>query len=470
MRPIKKSSSGLLLTENINLIKLGLINKGPSVAYNKNQEKADRIEFELEKQKDIIVKLQQEINEKDKELNLILKHNKIQKNKFQKTIKIIEQVLKLCEEKKENEIKIELDDKNDIKHKTITNNNFDHTLYSQNSKDNFKTINNLENDNDTDNYNKTNIKTFYTTNNNYNTKEKSLPKIKSQKNKLTINTQFNFNKVNKFKENTLYVNTLRSRIGLLNTQIGKKYGEINSLKINTNTSSYSKLQEDFLSNYNKLSEIKQKNISMLSKLDDISENFFFAKDENYNLKIKLNEFQEKFYNYKKNIKKKNIELKNKLEIYEEKNTECIFSHLNIGNLSKYNRNRSKLSEVETLNDITNKEINEFEKEIKNKNGDIKYINKEIDKLNIEKKELIEKNSDLNIKIKNLEDEKEILNKKNKELTQINKEIKSKLKEKENEYINEIYKIGDIKIVINNKDKEIEELKKEILNLRNSKNI
>ena len=470
MRPIKKSSSGLLLTENINLIKLGLINKGPSVAYNKNQEKADRIEFELEKQKDIIVKLQQEINEKDKELNLILKHNKIQKNKFQKTIKIIEQVLKLCEEKKENEIKIELDDKNDIKHKTITNNNFDHTLYSQNSKDNFKTINNLENDNDTDNYNKTNIKTFYTTNNNYNTKEKSLPKIKSQKNKLTINTQFNFNKVNKFKENTLYVNTLRSRIGLLNTQIGKKDGEINSLKINTNTSSYSKLQEDFLSNYNKLSEIKQKNISMLSKLDDISENFFFAKDENYNLKIKLNEFQEKFYNYKKNIKKKNIELKNKLEIYEEKNTECIFSHLNIGNLSKYNRNRSKLSEVETLNDITNKEINEFEKEIKNKNGDIKYINKEIDKLNIEKKELIEKNSDLNIKIKNLEDEKEILNKKNKELTQINKEIKSKLKEKENEYINEIYKIGDIKIVINNKDKEIEELKKEILNLRNSKNI
>ena len=466
MRPIKKSSSGLLLPEKISLLKLGLIGNRPSFAYNKIKEKADRIEFELERKKDIIVKLQNEINEKDKELKLLLKSNKKKKNQFQNTIKIIEQIIKLCEQKKDNEIKIESENKNDIKQKTISN--FENTLYSQNSKENIKSINS-DNDNDTDNYNKTNAKTFYTTNNNYNKKGKSLPKIKNHKNKLAIKT-CNFNKIKKFKENILYVNTLRNRIDTLNDQIGKKDGEINILKNNTNTSSYAKLQEDFLLNYNKLSEIKEKNLSMLSKLDDISENFFIAKDENYTLKTKLDEFEEKFYDYKKHIKKKNKELENKLNIYTEKNNECLLSHINKADLLKFNGNKSKLSELEALNDITTKEINEIEKEINNKSGSIKYINKEIDKLLNEKNQLIEKNSENNTKKENLQKEKDILEKKNKELIDINKEIKSKLKEKENEYINEIYKIGDLKILINNKDKEIDELKKEIINLRNSKKI
>ena len=466
MRPIKKSSSGLLLPEKMSLLKLGLIGNRPSFAYNKIKEKADRIEFELERKKDIIVKLQNEINEKDKELKLLLKSNKKKKNQFQNTIKIIEQIIKLCEQKKDNEIKIESENKNDIKQKTISN--FENTLYSQNSKENIKSINS-DNDNDTDNYNKTNAKTFYTTNNNYSKKGKSLPKIKNHKNILTIKT-CNFNKRNKFKENILYVNTLRNRIDTLNDQIGKKDGEINILKNNTNTSSYAKLQEDFLLNYNKLSEIKEKNLSMLSKLDDISENFFIAKDENYTLKTKLDEFQEKFYDYKKHIKKKNKELENKLNIYTEKNNECLLSHINKADLLKFNGNKSKLSELEALNDITTKEINEIEKEINNKSGSIKYINKEIDKLLNEKNQIIEKNSENNTKKENLQKEKDILEKKNKELIDINKEIKSKLKEKENEYINEIYKIGDLKILINNKDKEIDELKKEIINLRNSKKI
>ena len=450
MRPIKKSSSGLLLPEKISLLKLGLIGNRPSFAYNKIKEKADRIEFELERKKDIIVKLQNEINEKDKELKLLLKSNKKKKNQFQNTIKIIEQIIKLCEQKKDNEIKIESENKNDIKQKTISN--FENTLYSQNSKENIKSINS-DNDNDTDNYNKTNAKTFYTTNNNYSKKGKSLPKIKNHKNILTIKT-CNFNKRNKFKENILYVNTLRNRIDTLNDQIGKKDGEINILKNNTNTSSYAKLQEDFLLNYNKLSEIKEKNLSMLSKLDDISENFFIAKDENYTLKTKLDEFQEKFYDYKKHIKKKNKELENKLNIYTEKNNECLLSHINKADLLKFNGNKSKLSELEALNDITTKEINEIEKEINNKSGSIKYINKEIDKLLNEKNQLIEKNSENNTKKENLQKEKDILEKKNKELIDINKEIKSKLKEKENEYINKIYKIGDLKILIKIKIKKL----------------
>ena len=61
--------------------------------------------------------------------------------------------------------------------------------FTEKPLENLKSINiDGDNDIDNDNYNKTNLKTFYTTNNNYNKKEKSLPKIKSPKSKLIINT------------------------------------------------------------------------------------------------------------------------------------------------------------------------------------------------------------------------------------------------------------------------------------------
>ena len=179
MRPIKKSNSGLLLPKKIGLLRL--IN-GPTVAYNKNQEKANQIEFELEKQKDNLRKLQIELNEKDKELNSILNINKHKRGKFKKTIALIETILKICESKKENELKIETEIDN------IQKSNYD--LFNEKSPKNFKTINI---DNDNDNCNKTNLKTFYTTNMNYNKDEQSLPKIKSPRNKLAIKTNYNFN-------------------------------------------------------------------------------------------------------------------------------------------------------------------------------------------------------------------------------------------------------------------------------------
>ena len=135
MKPIKKSGSGLLLHQNINLFKFG---NTSSVAYNKNQEKTNRLEFELEKQKEIIVKLQLELNEKQEELNKILKTNKKRKNIFQKTIKLIEQILKICDKKEEKEI--EFDNKNDNELKEKIETIFNCSLYKEQSKKNLNLL------------------------------------------------------------------------------------------------------------------------------------------------------------------------------------------------------------------------------------------------------------------------------------------------------------------------------------------
>ena len=474
MKPIKKSNSGLLLSEKVNLFKIG---NASSVAYNKHKEKENRIVFDLEKYRDIIIKLELELNAKDKELNTLLGKNKINKNKFQKTINLIEQILKICDSKSEKEKKKEKEKEKEIdleSENKKTHNKFYNSLYSEKSKENYKTIN-IENDTDTDNINKTNItniKTFYTTNNNYNKKERSLPKIKKQKNKLKINTNYNFHTNKKFKD-ILYVSTLRNRIDTLNDEIGKKDGELFKLKNKCKTSSFSKLQTDFISNYNTLSDIKNKNVLMLSKLDDIAENYFAEKDKNDNLKIRLEEFQENFYEYKHNIIKKNADLVNKLKIFEEKDKQCIFNHFNKGNIlrinkSFYEQNKSKLPEAESIIESTKKEINEILKEIEIKNSSIKNIQKEIEILKDKLNKTNENNSEKNKNLDKIKEQKELLNKRSEDLINKNNELKIKLKENENKYINEIYKIGDIKKLINEKDKDIDILKKEIEQLRNDK--
>ena len=462
MRPIKKSNSGLLLPRNIHILHF---TNGSLVAYNKNQQKANQLEFELEKQKDNIVKLQLELNEKDKELNTILKLNKTKKNKFKKIITLIETILNICNQKKEKELKIETDIDNNQK----TDNDFFN--FTEKPLDNMKSVN-IDGDNDNDNYNKTNLKTFYTTNNNYNKKEKSLPKIKSPKTKLIINTNYNFNPKKKFKD-ILYVNTLRNRIDTLNEKIEKKDGEINQLKYNNNTCTFSKLQTDFISNYNKFNEIKTKNALMLSKLDDLAETYFFEKEENNNLKLKLEDFEQQFYDYKNIICSKINILNNKLNYYENKNIECLLYHNNKGKRLQINKtfndeNKSKLTEAENIIEKRNKELNELQSEIENRSDHINYIIKEIENLKNVKNILNDKISDNINNIEKLKKEKELLYEKNKEFNNINKDLNVKLKEKDNNYFNHVNKINEIKNIINKKDKEIDKLKKEVESLKINK--
>ena len=451
MRPIKKSNSGLLLPKKIGLLRL--IN-GPNVAYNKNQEKANQIEFELEKQKDNLRKLQIELNEKDKELNSLLNVNKNKKGKFKKTIALIETILKICESKKENELKIETEIDN------IQKSNYD--LFNEKLPKNTKTINI---DNDNDNCNKTNLKTFYTTNMNYNKDEQSLPKIKSPRNKLAIKTNYNFNPKKKIKD-ILFVNTLRCRIDSLNDTIEKKEGEINKLKTNNNTCNFSKIEADYIMNCNELNDIKQKNALMMTKLDDLVEIYFYEKEENSKLRKKLEDFELQFYDYTNVVSNKNNELNKQLKYYDSKNIECLLYHSNKGkffNVSQniFEMNKSKLIEAESMIGKKNKELNELQNEIEKNKKFIKNISREIENIKIERNKINEKITDYMDKIENSKKRKDLLHKKYKELSKINKDLKNQFDEKEKNYCYQNDKIKEIKNNINEKEEEIIKLKKEI---------
>ena len=455
MLKIKKSGSGLQLS------KINTFNKlNDCFSYNKNYEKITQIEFEMERQKEILVKLKTEINNKSKEIKELTLRNQNEKNNQLKTIKLIEEILKIYNNKKESklnspklEIETEIDKNiidNKIKEKDLISNTID------------------ENDNDI--YNKTNIKTFYTTNNNFaNTnKNQILPKIKSPKfkSKLFINTN-TFIKRKKNKD-ILYMKTLRNQINTLKEKLEKKKEEIFDYNSKCEENNIKNLENDILLNYDEIKEVKYKNAEMLDKLEDFLENYYLQREENFLLRNKLNNFIDIFNTYKENTEKNNLILESKLKNLEEKNLRCIILHHN--NFSKYvEDNKSKLTEAGNIKEKIKEEIEELNKDIKSKKNNIIQNRNEIEILINKKKEINEnfkKNED-NINKMNIQKEKSDKSNKEKEHKTIN--LKNKCKEIKLKYKNLINQVNEMNEMINKKDEEINVLKKQIEKLNSKKN-
>jgi chromosome segregation ATPase len=279
-------------------------------------------------------------------------------------------------------------------------------------------------------------------------------------------------KKKKFKD-LLYMNTLRNQIKTLNIKLEKKQEEISDYKkYNDNNKDFNSLENDLISDYDKLKELKYKNAKMVADLEDFAENYFLQREENIKLKNRLKDFIESFNNYKENAEKNNTCLEKKIKYFEEKNLECLIYHSNIGkNSSRFlEDNRSKLTEAGNLIEKINEEIAQINNDIKSKEKNLNEYKNEIDILNNKKKEINENKEKNEENIKNMDIKKEESDKKNKEKENINKNLKKELKEKKNKYKNIINKIKDINDIILQRDEEIIQLKEDIEKLKASKNV
>ena len=465
MLKIKKSGSGLQLTK---INKFSKLNE--CFSFNKNYEKISHIEFEIEGQKEKLIKLKTDINNKTKEINELTLKNQNQKIKYLKTIKLIEEILRIYNYKKESKL-----DSPKLKIETeIDKNIIDNKIKDIKEKDLISSggINSINEENDNDMFYKSNAKTFYTTNNNFSNKNHVLPKIKSPKlkTKLLINTN-NFLKRKKDKD-ILYITTLRNQIHSLKEKLEKKHEEILDYKSKCEENNNGNLEKDLISNYDKIKRLKYKNAEMFAKLEDYLENYLLQREENFQLKNKLKNFIDIFNTYKENTERNNLSIEKKLKYLEEKNLECIIFHQQKGkNSSKcLEDNRSKLTEAGNIIEKILGEIEEINKDLKSKKSYIIQHKNEIKILINKKKEIDEnmKKNEENINKMNIQKEEREKSKKEEEIKKIN--LKNKYKELKIKYKNSINKVNEINGLINKKDEEINFLKKEIEKLNSSKNI
>ena len=70
----------------------------PQGTYSKTKEKIGMLEFELERNRDIIKRLRAELASKNKEITLLKVNRNKKTEEYQKTMRVIEEILKQCDQ------------------------------------------------------------------------------------------------------------------------------------------------------------------------------------------------------------------------------------------------------------------------------------------------------------------------------------------------------------------------------------
>ena len=372
---MKSSSSTLLKTMKTSYFNSLIGGDNNQGMYNKTKEKINMLEFELERNRDIIIRLRTEISSKNKEISL-LKVNRNKKNEeYQKIMRVIEEILKQCD---------------------------------QSTTAGFNAIENSISNND--NYNNKN-------NNN------KLPQIGDM-------LHFS-NKHKKTMKEMVYVSMLKQQINSLNEELAKKDEEISELKKNRNSTNFTKLQNNFIKNFNELTQVKKENEFMKTRIEDVAHLLMSEKEDNYNLKNRLQDFQGQFRDYKDITIRKTNELESLLLKAKKRERECRIFHVRKGGSvssvgagprgrdenyknekydnNEFDENKSKLSdEIKKMNKtmtLLRNEKNDKDNEIKNLKNDKKILNSRIQELENEINNLLQKKISLNKQLQDMNNKK-----------------------------------------------------------------
>ena len=272
---MKSSSSTLIKTmKNSYFNSFAGGDTAPQGTYNKSKEKISMLEFELDRNRDIIIRLRAELASKNKEISL-LKVNKNKRNEeYQKIMHVIEEILKQCD---------------------------------QSTKTGFNTIDEIVSNTDIKNKNRIN---------------NVLPQIGDM---LHFSTQHK----KKMKE-MVYISMLKEQINSLNEEMMKKDEEIVELKKNRNATNFTKLQNNFIKNFNELTQVKKENEYMKTRIEDVAHLLMAEKEDNFQLKNRLQDFQGQFRDYKDITVKKTTQLENLLLKAKKRERDCKIFHIRKG--------------------------------------------------------------------------------------------------------------------------------------------
>ena len=344
-------------------------------------------EFEYDKNKEIIIKLKEQIIAKDKEI-LDLKTSKNKKEEeYGKAIYLFQEIVNSSNKNEENSKK-----KNK---KNPSKNN--------NKNDNGIKYNNENND-----------------------------KINTPRNH---SKQLSKNKVNE---------SLKIKIIKTNNIINKKEQELEELKSKSKVTTFSKYQDNYNKDYKELKSIEKQN-DIISNINyDIEKKCYLLEENNKELINKLEKFKEEFKIYQEYQGKKIKKLEDEIEKQEEREENCRLFHVNKGNINDNEDLENEIKKMEKTINKLQKEKKMKDEEIQKITNKIKDLNNKNDILNKQIKEFVlnKQNGEKDLERKTLIEKVDNQNKINNYNYQIEEEkkIREKLKEQINNLDNENIKL------------------------------
>ena len=241
--------------------------------YSQNYQKAKALEFEVERSRDTIMKLKNELSNKKREIYLLKVNKNTIEDEHYKTLKTLKDFLKKSDNLTKETYKT-------IEKKVKTNNNFEQESAKPNSEN-----------------------------------EESYVNTKRKK---------NFKNKKKIKDN-IKINSLRQYIYKLNEEINQKNDIITELKNNKKANEYKDLQNNFLSSCNEIKEIKRENMAFKLQVDNIMDLLIMERNDNKFLRNKLIQFEKKFKAYKEISINKVKQLDDEVNLAKEKELNLLSS-------------------------------------------------------------------------------------------------------------------------------------------------
>ena len=307
--------------------------------YSQNYQKAKALEFEVERSRDTIMKLKNELSNKKREIYLLKVNKNTIEDEHYKTLKTLKDFLKKSDNLTKETYKT-------IEKKVKTNNNFEQESAKPNSEN-----------------------------------EESYVNTKRKK---------NFKNKKKIKDN-IKINSLRQYIYKLNEEINQKNDIITELKNNKKANEYKDLQNNFLSSCNEIKEIKRENMAFKLQVDNIMDLLIMERNDNKFLRNKLIQFEKKFKAYKEISINKVKQLDDEVNLAKEKELNLLSS--------KNDKKKEKSDEQKDMEmNEMKKKIDEYQILIKKDNDIIKRYkstdfsnNMKRKKLNNDKNDLLEQN-------------------------------------------------------------------------------
>ena len=449
---------------------------------NKTQQIADEYDLEMENNLNNEIILEEDLQEKIKDLEEDNKNKEIELNNTKKTLNEKEEIIKKMNEDNENI-------KNELEKLKINNNNI--------TEENKVLLNNLEKNKEETQKKEEEITNLKSVNKNEKEKyEKLIEENNSKNNKLLEEKENELLKyktnIKKYEDNEIKLKKLEDidiLIEYKNKEMDEKTKNNNDLikknekleeEINKNQKEYEKIL--------KLIEDKKKEKEDINaKYEELKNSYNQLKGKEEELKNKELEIQKKDIewknfekeqsNKKKDMKKKEEELENKEKEMKRKEEELKKREEEINNKEKLKYkeeakdkeiNEEEIKNKEKELEVKEKGIKDKEEEIKNKEEKIKNKEEEIKNKeeNIKNKEEEIKNKEENIKNKeeNIKNKKENIKNKDEEIKNKEEEIKNKeeeIKNKEEDIKNKEENIKNKEEVIKNRDEEIKDKEKKL---------
>ena len=164
-------------------------------------------------------------------------------------------------------------------------------------------------------------------------------------------------------EKMRYVDSLEKKIQMQKEELANKDNELNQLKKEQKIHLFTKLENNYVKNYNELTNLRRQNEEIIGRFEELNMRFESVRQEKMEIERRFENFKQDYSEYKIKSDKSRYEYENKIKKAEDKEKNCRIFHIKRSIACRNNSpNSENVKDADPLSQAE-KEMKNLQKEI-----------------------------------------------------------------------------------------------------------